>query len=437
MRREGWSAYEGVPVVALGSSAAMWFAGYLCRLPGSAVPGWVVGSILLLLLAVGGAVASRTSPAGWRAALAVGFVASLVNLLVLASVLASAPPTQVRSAALLWVPASLLAGAVVAWLGAAVAGWRRREVVSVHWSSAFAMVTAAAALLVIVVGGLVTTHDAGLAVVDWPNTFGRMMFLYPLSRMTGGIYFEHAHRLFGALVGLATVGLAVHLWRREGRELVRRLAGLAVLAVIGQGILGGLRVTGRFTLATDPALTAPKLTLAAVHGVTAQLFFALLVVLAVLTSRTWREPLPPPVRADSWWWGVAVTVAAVAQLSLGAMLRHFGTGLLTHATFGAALFGLAVLAGTRARWLAGTVRPLRQSATVLLVVVSAQVALGIGAWLGTASLPPGTSGSGAEVLVVTAHQVNGALVLGASVATALWWARVGAAGARAKLRPAG
>ena len=66
--------------------------------------------------------------------------------------------------------------------------------------------------------------------VDWPNTFGTNMFLYPLSKMTGGIYYEHAHRLFGALVGLTTIGLAVRLWRFDGRPWLRRLAVLAVLA---------------------------------------------------------------------------------------------------------------------------------------------------------------------------------------------------------------
>ncbi len=426
-------AYEGAVPLAFATSAAMWFTGYLCRLPGSAVPSWLVGLLVLLLLAAGGAVASRTSPAGWRAAAACGVGASLLNLLVLGSVMAGGR----AEGAVLWVPASLVGGAAIAAVGGALVGSARREWAEVDWSATFTRVAAATTLLLLVVGGLVTTHDAGLAVVDWPNTFGQPMFLYPLSRMTGGIYFEHAHRLFGALVGLVTVALALHLWRRERRRVVRVLAGVAVLAVIGQGILGGLRVTGRFTLATDPAHTAPNLTLAAVHGVTAQLFFSLLVVLAVLTSRAWREPLPPVVATGGRWWGVGVAVAALGQLALGAILRHFGTGLLAHATFGAALFGLAVLAGTRARRWAGAVQPLRQVATALLVAVSAQVALGFGAWLATASLPPGTPGPELAVLVVTAHQVNGALVLGASVATALWWYRAATPGAGAGGRSVG
>ena len=94
------------------------------------------------------------------------------------------------------------------------------------------------------VGWCERSTGTGLAVVDWPNSFGYNMFLYPFSRMTGGIYYEHAHRLFGALVGLTTVVLAAMLQVRDARPWVRRL-GWATVALVGiQGLLGGLRVTG-------------------------------------------------------------------------------------------------------------------------------------------------------------------------------------------------
>ena len=123
---------------------------------------------------------------------------------------------------------------------------------------------------------MVTGQQAGLAVVDWPNSFGSNMFLYPLSRMTGGVFYEHAHRLLGSLVGLTTLVLAVFLWRTDERRGVKLLAAAALLLVIVQGVLGGLRVTGRFTSSMDPAHTDPNLTLAIVHGVTGQVFLSVL-----------------------------------------------------------------------------------------------------------------------------------------------------------------
>ncbi|MBW7939502.1 MAG: COX15/CtaA family protein, partial [Candidatus Omnitrophica bacterium] len=138
------------------------------------------------------------------------------------------------------------------------------------------VVGVAATFLLIIVGGLVTSNDAGLAVVDWPNSFGYNMFLYPLSRMTGGIYYEHAHRLFGSLVGITTLVITFHLFRVDQRKWVKNFSLLVLAVVIAQGILGGLRVTGKFTLATSPEEVAPSLTLALVHGVLGQFFLGLM-----------------------------------------------------------------------------------------------------------------------------------------------------------------
>ena len=69
------------------------------------------------------------------------------------------------------------------------------------WPHRLAVLTTAATFLLILAGGVVTNTGTGMAVPDWPTTFGYNMFLYPLSRMTGGVYYEHAHRLFGSLVG--------------------------------------------------------------------------------------------------------------------------------------------------------------------------------------------------------------------------------------------
>jgi hypothetical protein len=313
-----------VLALGFGTTVAMWGLGYLGRLPGSTAPSWLIGIVLLVCLAAGGFVAGRTTGRGWAGGAQVGLLASALNLLVLGSVVASHEPNRVVPSALWGLPGSLLLGALLGGLGGAIGAARPAAARARNWTGAFAAVAAAATFLLLAVGGLVTSHAAGLAVVDWPNSFGYNMFLYPLARMTGGIYFEHAHRLFGSLVGVTVLALALHLQRSEPRAWVRRLAWLALGMVVVQGVLGGLRVTGRFTLSTSPADVAPSLALAIVHGVLGQLFFAVTVGLAVATSTTWRSERQPAERAsataDRQLSAILIGVVFV-QLVLGALQR--------------------------------------------------------------------------------------------------------------------
>src|SRR5436190_6782927 len=110
------------------------------------------------------------------------------------------------------------------------------------WLSRYALLTALATLVLICFGGLVTSHEAGMAVPDWPNTFGYNLFFFPISKWIGGIFYEHTHRLVASGVGLLTTVLAVWLWLRESRRWLRWLGVLAFFAVVLQGVLGGLQV---------------------------------------------------------------------------------------------------------------------------------------------------------------------------------------------------
>ena len=92
----------------------------------------------------------------------------------------------------------------------------------------FAVLTAIATLGLIGIGGLVTSHGAGMAVPDWPNTYGYNMFFFPISQWVGGIFYEHTHRLAASAVGLLTVVLALWLYGRSARPLMR-WAGLVLL----------------------------------------------------------------------------------------------------------------------------------------------------------------------------------------------------------------
>jgi cytochrome c oxidase assembly protein subunit 15 len=184
-----------------------------------------------------------------------------------------------------------------------------------HW---YAIFVAASVLVLICSGGLVTSHGAGMAVPDWPNSFGYNMFLFPVSRWVGGVFFEHTHRLIASGVGLLTVALCVLTLIIEDRVWVKWMAGVAVLSVVIQGILGGLRVTEHNAV------------LGLFHGCLAQAFFALVATIALATSQFWRWIAPTVHRREVRtlrFWTVVVTAMLFVQLALGASMRHSHTGL--------------------------------------------------------------------------------------------------------------
>jgi heme A synthase len=411
-----------------GISVAMWFLGYLCRMPPAIVPSWLLGTGMLACMLAGGFLAGRLTDRGWRAGLAAGLVSSVINLLILGSLLGGAHPDQVVPSALWWLPGSLILGAALGTLGA-TAGARAHPGTArtPAWTSAFAMVAAGATMLQLLVGGIVTGNAAGLAVVDWPNSFGYNMFLYPLSRMTGGVYYEHAHRLFGSLVGLTTLVLAIHLLRVERRAWVKRLGLVALLAVIVQGILGGLRVTGTFTLATSRAAMEPSMTLAIVHGVVGPLFFGLLVALAVFVSPTWtggRAPTRSPRRRADVSLGDLLIAAVVVQIVLGSIQRHLQRGLLLHVSFAVVVLALAVAYGARL-WGFYHEQPLLQRLGRLLAVVAVvQVMLGVMALFAVDSFVVGAPRTAWEVFLTTAHQGGGSILLACAVMATLWTRRL-------------
>jgi cytochrome c oxidase assembly protein subunit 15 len=189
------------------------------------------------------------------------------------------------------------------------------------WPHRLALVTAGATFLLILAGGVVTTTGAGMAVPDWPTTFGYNMFLFPWAKMTGGILYEHSHRLIGSVVGLLTVTLAIVLWAVEQRRWMRWLGAVALAAVVVQGVLGGLRVI----LAVEQ--------LALLHGALAQAFLGLAASLALFTSRAWRSQafrLPVEFAGRTCGWALFVTIAIYVQIVLGAVVTHTDTGLGVH-----------------------------------------------------------------------------------------------------------
>ena len=187
------------------------------------------------------------------------------------------------------------------------------------WLTRFAWVTAALTLGLICLGGLVTSKGAGMAVPDWPTTYGYNMFLFPVHLWTGGIFYEHTHRLVASCVGLLTTILAVWLWLRESRIVLRWLGVLAFFLVVLQGVLGGLRVT----LYKDE--------IGIFHAVLGQTFFVLVAAIALFASgvggRWVRSVREGDLSARLSLLVVAATILAFAQLILGASMRHQHAGL--------------------------------------------------------------------------------------------------------------
>src|SRR6266567_7677119 len=140
-----------------------------------------------------------------------------------------------------------------------------------------ALLTAIATFPLIFMGGLVTSHGAGMSVPDWPNSYGYNMFLFPPRLWIGGILYEHTHRLMGTVVGMLSIVLTIVAWRVEPRRWVRWLATGVLGMVVLQGVLGGLRVV------------LVKLDLAIVHACLAQAFFCLAAFVCVVTSKWWIE----------------------------------------------------------------------------------------------------------------------------------------------------
>lgn len=183
-----------------------------------------------------------------------------------------------------------------------------------RWLHRFGFFTAIATLFLICSGGMVTSKGVGLAVPDWPTTFGYNMFLFPFSKWVGGIFFEHTHRLIASMVGFFTIILAIWLWCEEDRRWLRNLGFAALGLVILQGVLGGLRVT------------MLKDEIGVFHACLAQIFFGLLIVITLATSRLWQRisivgvPSAPPrtlVRIV-----IFTTALIYVQLGLGATMRH-------------------------------------------------------------------------------------------------------------------
>ena len=280
------------------------------------------------------------------------------------------------------------------------------------WLRRFTKVVAASTLFLIFAGAMVTSTGSGLAVPDWPNTYGWFMFSFPLSKMVGGIFYEHGHRMIASIVGLLTVIQAIWLQMREPKRYLRILGWVSLAAVLVQGLLGGLTVL--FLL--PPAISIG-------HAALAEIFFCINVSIAFFASRFFvniskLEKADAPAASST-----ALLALVYCQILVGATMRHLGAGLAIPdfpLSFGRLIpdFATTAIAVNFTHRLGGFVvaaavlamairllrfdgnHPLRFLGTLLVIVVAAQVLLGAY-----------TVWSGKQPFITSLHVMTGAFTL--------------------------
>lgn len=315
------------------------------------------------------------------------------------------------------------------------------------WLHRYAVFTATCTGLLVFAGGLVTSTDSGLSVPDWPLSYGTLM-----PPMVGNVRFEHGHRMVATFVGMLTIVLAIWLQRRERRPAVRRLGWFALLAVVAQGLLGGLTVL--LLLPTQVSVA---------HACLGQTFFCLVVSVALLTSPGWRRDSGHTVTAtaandvgknagshaashsaslagshaanhgiDLRTLTLLTTATVFVQLFLGAWMRHSGAGLaipdfplayggllppfgvagvpihFAHRLVGFLVAGMSIWVALRTFRAFKHVPAFARPAGLLVGLVVVQIALGaLTIWTAKGVLP------------TTFHVLNGAVILATSLVLTL------------------
>ena len=276
----------------------------------------------------------------------------------------------------------------------------------------FAVLTCFVALLPISIGALVTTLKAGMAFADWPTSDGQNMLLYPWLqdlRHTDK-FVEHGHRLAGMLIGFVSICLVLVTFAKEKRRWVRLYSVLILLAVIGQGLLGGMRVR------------LDQQVLAMTHSITGGLFFTLCFLFAFLSNRTELQPTAKDAQITPFTFGLGILfpVVVLGQYVLGGFFRHLGRMLHEHLA-GAVVVSVLALVIVTVMFRSG-LPALRRRGFWLTAALLLQVSLGLGAWVTRLGVPAfgwvAVVNSPAQNLICSSHTVGGMFLLATSTVLA-------------------
>ncbi|MGE3106941.1 MAG: DUF6220 domain-containing protein [Phycisphaerales bacterium] len=451
-------------------AASMWCIWFLLHLPGVNTSPALQGSLIFAGMCVAGFTSGRRVRVGRRVVLVgalSGLIAAGINVMVLGSYLTQATPLDPNApdaaaqaslhpstpiVLLGFTALSMAVAALTVTMGSATRYWRRENVqaADADWHARFSVVLAVLIMPLLLIGAAVTSTGSGLAVPDWPGTYGANMVMYPIGLMTRPrIVIEHGHRLFGMLIGLTTLVLMLLSVCGQRPRFVKVWAVGLLLLVGLQGYLGGQRVVQTSAV------------LGVIHGVTAQLFFALAVAYAVVVSPLFRSLGHPELARHRYAWpplsevagtgldaallvrrlkvfAAAATHSLILQLILGALYRHLRQphALWAHIGFSVVVVIAASAGGFIAVRLGDALRsePLRRTikrlGTGMVAVVFLQFLLG---WLAfwvvqttERSVTPFTEATTAPqvpvhaALIPTIHQANGAVLFALAAMMYAW-----------------
>lgn len=282
-------------------------------------------------------------------------------------------------------------------------GTHRQTQISMNiWLARYTKLLAAATFFLIIAGGMVTSTDSGLAVPDWPLSYGQWM-----PPMVGGIFYEHGHRMIASLVGFMTLIFTIWCGITEKRRWLRKLGIAALGMVVAQGILGGLTVMF--------LLPAP---ISILHACLAQTFFATVIAIAYFYSKEWSNELSGSLSELPVFKKLALLTIALIylQLILGATVRHTDHRIVLVPHIAGAflvIFHVVALAAYALRNFSE--KKLIYPAVFLGLISLIQISLGMGSFIYTMILPETIQPSFGRLFFVTSHQTLGALLLGTGV----------------------
>jgi heme a synthase len=268
----------------------------------------------------------------------------------------------------------------------------------------FAVFVVGWAVILLTAGALVTSEDAALSVPDWPLSYGTLN-----PPMVGGILFEHSHRLIAGGLGILIIGLLFLLWRYDERPWIKYLGLAALAGVIFEGVLGGLTV-----------LKLLQYWLPVMHACTAELIFALLVVIAVCTSRWYTQELPQYVDRGSPSIHSIATLNAVLiflQVLVGAGFRHKYLSLKPHVLGAPIVLAMVIWTAIVLRQRFPEVPAMVRLRVLLHSIVGIQIILGILALWARIKYADVPEHLPQVVISTVAHTVVGAILFAVSIAT--------------------
>lgn len=431
--------------IGFASAVLMWVVAWILHLPGVSVPNAIAIPLLLVpllamcLLWIPGVSSDQRLKVGVIS----GLIAGLVNLLILGSFITEQPESTAEMGesannlapnAFVVVIGSIAISIAIALVGAFIVKGKQSDALGARmWLSRLAWVTALTYIPLIAVGGAVTSTDSGLAVPDAVTSYGAISVLFPLKLMAEPrIFLEHSHRLFGTLAGLTTIVLMLRVVIARVQMLPKVLSVALFIGVLAQGILGIVRVADESTA------------FAIIHGVFAQLVFALAFVIAIMLTRNWIIASPSEevsfAAKKARTIMVLALVALIIQLIFGALTRHLHSShsMLAHMGFSFVVVSLIIIGGAfciRTGKADESGRSIRIYGVLLHAIVVWQFALGF-ATLGLAwrsespELPTAETLDTAEqiepigAIIATLHQVSGAALLATAVCALAWAIRL-------------